>query len=1140
MNNRPKKELIKENEQLRKQLREASLTNNNGLDSHLKTEDKFQELFEKSSDALLIIENNIFTDCNIATSKMLGYSSKNEFLNVHPSKLSPEVQPDGKNSFEKAEEMMRLAFKKSSHRFEWIHTKKNGENFPVEVLLTTITNKPNNKVIYCVWRDITERKKGELKLKESEEKFSKLYNNSPDMFISVSAKDASILQCNDTLIKKTGYSRKEIIGAPIFNMYHDDCIDEVKKAFKQFITKGVIKNKELILKKKNGSKLYISLNVNAVKDKTGKIIHSISSWRDITESKKAEEDLIESYNIINSSPVVVFLWGNEEHWNVKFVSKNVTGLLGYSAKEFLQNKISYKNLIHPEDFNRVDKELFDYSNSKQRKKLIQEYRVLTKDGKVKWVRDFPKIQKDKNNAITHFHAVLQDITQQKEIEKTLNESEISLLKAQEVAHLGSWQLDLIENTIQWTNYTYKIFDIPQGTEVDYNKFLKMVHPDDRDYVDKKWDEALTGEPYNIEHRILVNNEVKWVREVSEFIFDNNGKPLYAIGVVQDITKNKLDEIALKKSEEKLKEALKITNLGTFAFNDSTDLFETSSICDEIIGIDKSYKRDIQGWINLVHPNDYEKAQQLLDNPNLKSITKEFRIIRPKDKKTIWILGHAKKEYDDKGVRTKITGTLQDISERIKAEKDLKESEEFLNLTGEIAKVGGWEFITNTLKFSWTDEVFVIHEIPLGQLPSLEEATNFYHPDDRPKMEAVVQKAIENGESWDDEFRLITAKGNLIWTHSICKPIIKNGKTIKLVGAIQDITEKKDAEISLQNAYTQVKHLKKKLEEENIFLKKEIALSFNYEDMVYSSHEISDVLTQVEQVSSTDATVLILGETGTGKELIAKAIHNTSDRKSKSLIRVNCAAIPFELIESELFGHIKGSFTGAINNRIGKFELANGGTLFLDEIGEMPLALQPKLLRAIQEGEIEPIGSSKVRKLDVRIVAATNKDLKKEVEEKRFREDLYFRLNVFPITIPPLRERIEDIPVLIDHFVNKYCKKHGKAIKYISDSTLQQMKSYTWPGNIRELENLIERAVIISNQELLIIKEFDNDNSQKKKTIIKHSSTALNEVQRNHIIKILNKTQWKIDGKQGAAVLLNIKPSTLRDRMKKFGIIRPKV
>ncbi len=359
----------------------------------------------------------------------------------------------------------------------------------------------------------------------------------------------------------------------------------------------------------------------------------------------------------------------------------------------------------------------------------------------------------------------------------------------------------------------------------------------------------------------------------------------------------------------------------------------------------------------------------------------------------------------------------------------------------------------------------------------------------------------------------------------------------ITSIIRDISERKKAELDLQKSYLEIEQLKKQLEEENIFLKEEISLSFNYEDMVYSSEEISDVLTLVEQVSSTSATVLILGETGTGKELIAKAIHNTSNRKSHPLIRVNCAAIPSELLESELFGHKKGSFTGATKDRIGKFQLANHGTLFLDEIGEMPLSLQPKILRAIQEGEIEPIGSSKIQKLDIRIIAATNKDLEKDVEEKKFRQDLFFRLNVFPIIIPPLRKRIEDIPVLIDHFLNKFCLQYRKDIKLISNETLQQLKVYSWPGNVRELENLVERAVITSNNNHIIFQGFENS-AQKKS--VQLSKMSLEEVQSNHIIKTLNSTQWKIGGKNGAAELLEIKPSTLRDRMKKFGIKKPKL
>lgn len=337
---------------------------------------------------------------------------------------------------------------------------------------------------------------------------------------------------------------------------------------------------------------------------------------------------------------------------------------------------------------------------------------------------------------------------------------------------------------------------------------------------------------------------------------------------------------------------------------------------------------------------------------------------------------------------------------------------------------------------------------------------------------------------------------------------------------------------LQTVNAELKALKKGLEQENSYLREEIGLVFNYEEMVYGSKSFSQVLTDVESVAATNATVLLLGESGTGKELLARAIHNISTRKNKPLIKVNCAAIPRELIESELFGHKKGAFTGAINDKLGKFQLADGGTLFLDEIGELPMEMQPKLLRAIQESEIEQVGGTKTQKVDIRIIAATNRDLEKAIKEKSFREDLYFRINVFPINIPPLRERIEDIPILIEHFVNKYTKLYNKKIKYISDATKRSLQSYSWPGNVRELENLVERAVILSNDEKLVIPNFK---SSLKESLISSTVLSLDDVQRIHIKKTLKQCNWKIDGEDGAAELLQMKPSTLRDRMRKLGI-----
>src|SRR5690554_234581 len=352
-------------------------------------------------------------------------------------------------------------------------------------------------------------------------------------------------------------------------------------------------------------------------------------------------------------------------------------------------------------------------------------------------------------------------------------------------------------------------------------------------------------------------------------------------------------------------------------------------------------------------------------------------------------------------------------------------------------------------------------------------------------------------------------------------------------------ERHEAEIQLLKSNeklvtlnAELNKLKRELEQENIYLREEIDLVFNYEEMVYGSAVFSQVLTEVEQVANTDATVLLLGESGTGKELIARAIHNISNRKSKPLIKVNCAAIPKELLESELFGHKQRSFTGAIKDKLGKFQLADGGTLFLDEIGELPLDMQPKLLRAIQESEIEQIGGTETIKVDIRIIAATNRNLEKAIKENTFREDLYFRINVFPITIPPLRERVEDIPILIEHFANKFSKLYKKNIKYISEATKSDLQSYPWPGNIRELENLIERAVILSNNDTLNIPNFK---SSEKESLISSTVLSLDDVLRIHIKRVLNECDWKIEGQDGAAELLGLKPSTLRDRINKLGI-----
>ncbi len=387
-----------------------------------------------------------------------------------------------------------------------------------------------------------------------------------------------------------------------------------------------------------------------------------------------------------------------------------------------------------------------------------------------------------------------------------------------------------------------------------------------------------------------------------------------------------------------------------------------------------------------------------------------------------------------------------------------------------------------------------------------------------------------------QFRIQRRDGKIRWIEHACQPVYDDqGRLNGIRASNRDITARKLAEIELRGAYVEIEQLNSQLEAESAYLQEEIKSDHNFENIIGNSDALKYVLYRVSEVASTDAPVLILGETGTGKELIARAVHNASSRNKNALVKVNCANLSAALVENELFGHEKGAFTGADSRRIGRFQLADKATLFLDEISEIPIDLQAKLLRVLQDGEFEPVGSSKTVKTDVRIIAASNRSLDDEVNDGRFRSDLLYRINVFPITVPPLRHRKEDIPLLVNWFVDKFNRKMGKRISSIPAALIKHLQNYDWPGNIRELENVIERAVITSKNSVLKLTEKLTANSSKPGF---KSNQTLAEVERNHILKTLEATGWKIEGNNGAAQMLGLAPSTIRSRMKKLGIKRP--
>nr|WP_284151272.1 sigma 54-interacting transcriptional regulator [Desulfofustis limnaeus] len=354
------------------------------------------------------------------------------------------------------------------------------------------------------------------------------------------------------------------------------------------------------------------------------------------------------------------------------------------------------------------------------------------------------------------------------------------------------------------------------------------------------------------------------------------------------------------------------------------------------------------------------------------------------------------------------------------------------------------------------------------------------------------------------------------------------RTAELVSAKEEAEKRK---VTAEKALAEIKALKAQLEAETAYLQEEIKLEYDHEKIIGHSNSLKYVFHKIEQIASSDTTVLVLGETGTGKELIARAIYGLSLRKNRPLIKVNCATLPANLIESELFGHVKGAFTGAQARHSGRFEIANGATLFLDEIGELPVDLQAKLLRVIQDGEFERLGDSRTVKVDVRVIAATNRDLEEMVRKGVFREDLWYRLNVFPITMPPLRERLDDIPLLVDFYVKKIAKRMGKTITHIPAGVMEELKSYRWPGNIRELENVLERAVINSSGPKLQLA----DQLRKPTRFLSRGTETLEAVERNYILRVLDQTNWKVSGKNSAAEILGLDRSTLRARMIKLNI-----
>jgi PAS domain S-box-containing protein len=600
------------------------------------------------------------------------------------------------------------------------------------------------------------------------------------------------------------------------------------------------------------------------------------------------------------------------------------------------------------------------------------------------------------------------------------------------------------------------------------------------------------------------------------------------------------EEALRRSEVYLAEAQRLSRTGSFGWDLSSGQIYWSRETFRIFGYEPVPRVSIEMVVERTHPDDSSAVQQLIERVSRerKEWDFEHRLLMPDGSvKYLRVMGHPSQ---DEAGGFEFVGAVTDITERKRAEEELRRSEGYLAEAQRLTHSGSWAWNVNTYDTFWSQEMYrILGYDPKTTKPTLSGFLDRIHPEDRPMVEQKVKTESAQGGVADSvtDYRIVFADGTVRRLHSVGHPVMNaSGEVVEVVGTSMDVTEQYEARAALEAAFKQIQALKDQLYKENIALREEIDKASMFEEIVGESPALHAVLVRVAKVAPADSTVLITGETGTGKELIARAIHKRSPRSARAFVSVNCAAIPATLIASELFGHEKGAFTGALQRRLGRFELAEGGTIFLDEVGELPAETQIALLRVLQEREFERVGGNQPIRADVRVVTATNRNLESAITAGTFRKDLFYRLNVFPIEMPPLRERKEDIPTLVEYFIHRYSRKAGKKIRTIEKQTLELLQSYAWPGNIRELQNVIERSVIVCEADV-----FSVDPSWLSLEFSSAPQTgwpiALKSVaqEKEAIEAALAATGGRVSGPYGAAAQLGMPASTLESKIRSLKI-----
>ena len=744
------------------------------------------------------------------------------------------------------------------------------------------------------------------------------------------------------------------------------------------------------------------------------------------------------------------------------------------------------------------------------------FRVRGAEGNYRWFLSRTEPLHASNGTVLYWIGINFDIDERKQAEVELRRSRAYLADAQRLSRTGFVGMDARTKRIFWSEEAARIYGYPPGTKPTPELILQRSHPDDVGLVTHAIERAAQGGcDFDYEHRLLMpDGSIKHLHDVAHRVRDEAGNE-EVVGAIVDITDRKVAEETIRTQEAELRHVVDtIPAIVWSARPDGANSYVNSRFV-EYCGM-RPEQIAGSGWHAATHPDDLERhnAKWLASVASGEPFEDEVRFRRA-DGQYRWHLQRGVPLRDEAGHIVKWYGVLTDIEDRKRAEDKIREQEtelrQILDFAPQMIAVYGPSFQRLYANHITLDYV----GITLDEWRQTPGRFAFVHPDDRPRAEAgrEVAEAVE--------VRLRKSDGTYRWFLAQVNPVRDDkGEIIRWYISSTDIDERKRAE--------------ERLLEENVALREEVDKASMFEEIVGASPALTAVLSRVSKVATSDSTVLITGETGTGKELVARAIHRRSRRASRAFVAVNCAAIPRDLIVSELFGHEKGAFTGAVQRRLGRFELADGGTIFLDEVGELSSDTQVALLRVLQEREFERVGGRDRIRVDVRVIAATNRDLSAAVADGEFRQDLFYRLNVFPLEMPPLRERREDIPVLVEYFIGRYARKAGRTFRRVSKRTLDRLRSYPWPGNVRELQNVIERSVIVSDTE-----EFTVDESWLSASPPVESRLGLSGAVAAHekaiVEDALRASGGRVFGPSGAAARLGIPRSTLESKIRSLKI-----